>query len=168
MAAAGLEPGSTADADDVALKRGGDAGFDWGWSSQEKKETAQVMVNAMTSVTAVAAAMPVLSENLRPSFTEAALRRRTSAAAPGDLVVEGGGEIAAPIESVRGILREGFEENVIEARQIGTVVAEPGRSRVQMLADHGDRVGMPIWRHTGKQVKCGGGQRVLVGPPVDV
>ena len=37
-----------------------------------------------------------------------------------------------------------------------------------MLADHGNRIGVLIWRRPGKQVKHAGRQRVLVGASIDV
>ena len=41
-------------------------------------------------------------------------------------------------------------------------------ARIARAWVHRDRVGMPIRRCTGEQVKCGGGQGVLVGAAIDV
>lgn len=62
----------------MALKRAGEAGFDGRWLSHEKKETAQVISNAMTSVTVAATAVPVFADRLRPSFAETERRRITA------------------------------------------------------------------------------------------
>ena len=148
--------------------------------SHEKNEIAHVTLSDSSSVTIVARAMPAFRENLCPAFLKPARRssqRRcaegaqlgaaTAGSAIGDVLAEGSGEFAAPIESVRRFLSEGLEKNLIEVRQIWAVVAEPGRVRVQVLPDHRDRIGVPVWRRTGEQVKCGRRQRVLVGAAVD-
>jgi hypothetical protein len=47
------------------------------------------------------------------------------------------------------------------------MVAELWCRRIEVLTDDGHRVGMLIWRRTGKQVKYAGSQGVLVCASVD-
>ena len=84
------------------------------------------------------------------------------------MLAERRGELAAPVEPVRRVLRECFEEHVVEVGQVWAVVAESGRRRMQVLPDHRDGIGVLVWRHTGKQVECRGGQRVLVGAAINI
>ena len=84
------------------------------------------------------------------------------------LLADGGRKCATPREPVLGIFGKGFEEHLVQVFEVGTIVAEPGRIFVQVLADDGDRVGVLERRRTGQQMKSRCGQGVLVCPPVDV
>jgi hypothetical protein len=67
-----------------------------------------------------------------------------------------GGEQPAPLEPVARFLRQRSGEHGVQMGQIRTVVTEPGRLVVQMLADDGDRIRVAERRSPGEKVKCRG------------
>ncbi len=101
-----------------------------------------------------------------PAWSLRATRRR----APSMPIMLGKGtrEIHASVVAVVRRLGERLVENRSEAGQFGAAGSDLRRVGSQMLADDDRRVGMLERRRAGQQLKCRGGERVLVGAPVDI
>jgi hypothetical protein len=83
-------------------------------------------------------------------------------------IIELGGELTGPTESVCGILGQCGSEHMIQVCQLWAPVAELRRCCAEVLADDGHGIGMFKRRRAGEKVKCGRRQRILVGAPVNV
>jgi hypothetical protein len=83
-------------------------------------------------------------------------------------LAEGLGELATLCEALVGVLGQRCRHGVIEACEIRSAITEFGWLGSEVLADDCDTVGTLIWRRAGEQMKCGGGQRVLVCAAIDI